>query len=58
MQSVAAYYVLVATDLANEQRADARRLATPAPRRSRIERLTTVLETLFRFGSPTVSQPI
>lgn len=57
-QSVAAYYLLVASELAIEQQAKARRFDRPVPRRSLVERIGSTLETLVRFGRPGTTQPI
>jgi hypothetical protein len=57
MQSVAAYYVLVATDLLADQRAANRRFDVPAPRRSLVARLGLALECLTRRGGRSAAQP-
>ena len=48
MQSAAAYYVLVATDLANDHRAASRWYAVAVPRRSFVDRVGTFLDGIFR----------
>ena len=56
MTPIAAYYVLVVTDLDRADREP--RHHAVVPRRSRLERIAEALETLFRLGRPTVTQPI
>jgi hypothetical protein len=55
MQSIAAYYVVVATETINARTYP---LQVVAPRPSLIARVSAALEMLFRFGRPATTQPI
>jgi hypothetical protein len=56
MTPIAAYYVMINTDLERERRSQP--LVAPAPKPSRMARIATALETLVRLGRPATTQPI
>ncbi len=56
MSPIAAYYVMVVSDLENEKRTP--KYATPAPKQSRAARLVAALETLVNLGRPATTQPV
>jgi hypothetical protein len=56
MTPIAAYYVMVATERDDAAREPRHQFA--APRRTLLERVATVLESLFNLGRPTSAQPI
>jgi len=56
MSPIAAYYVMVVTDLENERRAPRYDVVVAKP--SRLARIVTALETLFSLGRPATTQPI
>jgi hypothetical protein len=58
MTPIAAYYVMVITDLEREARAAHDRYAVIVPKRSILERIAAALESLVGFGRPTTTQPI
>ena len=56
MTPIAAYYVMVITDLDRQSRDH--ELAVRAPRPSLAARISAALETLVRLGRPATTQPI
>ena len=58
MTPIAAYYVMVITDLEREARAEHDRYAVIVPKRSILERVVAALESLVGFGRPATTQPI
>ena len=58
MTPIAAYYVMVITDLEREARASHDRYAVIAPKRSLIARIVEGLESLVGLGRPATTQPI
>jgi hypothetical protein len=58
MTPIAAYYVMVITDLEREARASHERYAVIVPKRSLLERIVAGLENLVGFGRPATTQPI
>jgi hypothetical protein len=55
MSPIAAYYVMVATDLANEKRLP--RHDSVAPKPSLAARIVAALEALVSLGRPATTQP-
>ena len=58
MTPIAAYYVMVLSDLEREARDARSRYEVIVPKRSLLARIVDALETLVGFGRPATTQPV
>jgi hypothetical protein len=57
MNPIAAYHVMLFTEIERETSARKRQYDAAAPKMSRIEKVAQALETLVRLGRPATTQP-
>jgi len=57
MNPIAAYHVMLFTEIEREESARKRRFDSPEPKVSRIEKIAVALETLVRLGRPATTLP-